>query len=267
MKKNINSFLFYSVSFLILAGFILKSCFGQNKEERLPPHSLVGQRFVPLDVDWGNPLYETSFDSNKSLQDWKLEGGKAMKVVDGRLVLESEAEGPHALENHLVCWLKKEMPANFLLEFKVCPQDRKNGLNILFFNARGLHGESIFSPSLKPRSGDFAQYHSGDLNNYHISYWAGDRGTANIRKNSGFHLVATGKDLIAEAPQGLFQTVRIYKQGGKVRLIVDDVVSAAFDDDGKRFGPVWAHSGWIGLRQMGRTVSCQYDNLKVYPIK
>jgi hypothetical protein len=49
--------------------------------------------------------------------------------------------------------------------------------------------------------------------------------------------------------------------------MVDDVISVAYDDDGKKDGPVWNHPGWIGLRQMGHTVRCEYDYLKVYPCK
>ena len=157
------------------------------------------------------------------LKDWRLEGGKRMSIADGKLVLESEpgANGSEVKVNHLVCWLLKEMPADFLLEFSVRPQNRKQGLNIVFFNARGLHGENIFQPPIRPRNGLFQQYHSGDLNNYHISYWAGDRGTANVRKNQGFHLVAVGKDLVAAAPADAFQTIRVYKRGGTIRLMVD----------------------------------------------
>lgn len=191
-----------------------------------------------------------------------------MRVIDGKLALES-AEGSVRSEigaNHLVCWLTKEIPADFLLEFSVRPQNRKQGLNIVFFNARGLHGEGVFDSSLAPRNGLFKQYHSGDLNNYHVSYWAGDRGTANVRKNRGFHLVATGPDLIVQAPAEAFQTVRLYKRGGQIRLTVDDIVSVAYDDDGKTYGPVWTHSGWIGLRQMGHTLRCEYDNLAVFPL-
>src|SRR5690606_21877515 len=125
-------------------------------------------------------------------------------------------------------------------------------------------GESIFDPALKPRTGFFAHYHSGDLNNYHVSYWAGSRGTANVRKNRGFHLVATGPDLVVEAPAASLQTIGIYKRGGMIRLTVDGVVSVAFDDDGKTYGPIWTHSGWIGLRQMGHTLRCEYDDLKVF---
>jgi hypothetical protein len=113
----------------------------------------------------------------------------------------------------------------------------------------------------------FAQYHSSDLNGYHISYWAGTRGTANVRKNAGFKLVATGPDRVVNGPADAFQVVRLYKRGGTIRLMVDDIISVAFDDDGKTYGPVWNHSGWIGLRQMGHTVHCEYDSLTVYPAK
>lgn len=187
-----------------------------------------------------------------------------MSVEKGKLVLESE---PGQRDNHLVCWLTKEMPAEFLLEFTVRPQNRKEGLNIVFFSTRGAKGESIFDPALKPRTGVFNQYHSSDINGYHLSYWAGDRGTANVRKNAGFKLVASGPDRVVDGPGDAFQVVRVYKRGGTIRLMVDDIISVAFDDDGKTHGPVWNHSGWIGLRQMGHTGRGEYDSLKVYPVK
>lgn len=155
-----------------------------------PPHPSVGQRFVPADIDWDRPAYQTSFDDASEFRRWRLEGGKRMSIAGGKLVLESE---PGKRDNHLVCWLDQEMPADFLLEFSVRPQNRAEGLNIVFFRTRGIRGESIFDAALKPRAGVFKQYHGSDLNGYHVSYWAGERTTANIRKNAGFHLVATGR--------------------------------------------------------------------------
>ena len=226
-----------------------------------PPHRDVGQRLVPADVDWTNPVYQTAFNDPAELKNWKLEGGRRASIEQGRLVLENSDK-----DDHLVCWLKTEAPADFLLEFSVRPQNRKEGLNIVFFNARGARSESVFDPTLKPRNGNFRQYHSGDLNNYHISYWAPNRGTVNVRKNAGFHLVATGTDLIADAPADAFQVVRLYKRGGKIRLMVGDIIAVAFDDDGKANGPVWTHSGWIALRQMGHTARCEYEHLKIFPL-
>ena len=223
----------------------------------------IRKTFIPEDVDFERPLYQSSFDDETALEDWKLEGGRKMSVANGSLVLESD---PENRRNHLVCWLKKEMPADFLLEFTVWPENRKDGLNIVFFNARGLKGESIFDPALAPRDGLFKLYHSGDLNNYHISYWAAGRDTTHIRKNKGFHKPAVGKDLVDGGPDG-FQTIRIYKRGGKIRLMVDDVVSLAYDDDGKTYGPVHAHSGWIGLRQMGHARRCEYGHVRIFSLK
>jgi hypothetical protein len=238
------------------------------KEKEPPPHPLVGQKLVPQDVDWEHPLYQTSFDAPAVLKDWRLEGGKSMRIADGKLILDSRPGSTRSEDkaNHLVCWLVKEVPGDFLLEFSLRPQNRKQGLNIVFFNARGIHGESIFSPALRPRDGLFAEYITGDLNNYHVSYWAGTRGSANIRKNYGFHLVSVGRDLVAPAPAAAFQTVRVYKRQGTIRLMVDNVVAVAYDDDGKTYGPVWNHSGWIGLRQMAHTVRCEYEHLKVFPL-
>lgn len=234
-----------------------------------PFHPLTNTLFAPGDVDRAHPVYITTFDPPDALADWRLEGGLRMSVANGALMLESRAPGPNlkVTDNHLVCWLTKEIPADFLLEFRVRPQNRQRGLNIVFFSARGLHGESIFAPTLQPRSGLFSQYHSGDLNNYHVSYWAGDRGTANVRKNKGFALVATGPDLISAAPAGSWQTVQLAKRGGTIRLAVDGILSVGYDDLGVEHGPVWNHSGWIGLRQMAHTVQCEYDDLKIFPLQ
>lgn len=233
------------------------------------PHPLAGSRWTAADVDFMHPVYVNEFEDVAALADWQLEGGLRMGVERGNLVLESQpgTTVSQANADHLVCWLRREMPADFLFEFTVRPVNRAQGLNIVIFNARGIHGEEIFNPALAPRDGTFAQYHSGDLDNYHCSYWAGDRSTANLRKNKGFKLVATGPDLVADAPPGGFQTIRVYKRGGTIRVTVDDVVSVAWDDDGKAFGPAITRPGWIGLRQMAHTVRCEYGRLRVYPIK
>ena len=64
-----------------------------------------------------------------------------------------------------------------------------------------------------------------------------------------------------------FQTVQIYKRGEKIRLMVDGVVALAFDDDGKTYGPVHTHSGWIGPAPDGATLRCEYEYVKVHPLK
>ena len=93
-------------------------------------HPLVGKPFKPADVDYNNPVYETSFEDEVVLRDWRLEGGKQMSVVNDNLVLQSQPTSNDS--NHLVCWLTKEAPSDFLLDFTVRPRDRKEGLNIVF---------------------------------------------------------------------------------------------------------------------------------------
>lgn len=238
-----------------------------DDEEGPPVSPLAGTRFVPEDVDWAHPVYTTSFDDPNELTQWKLEGGKRAAIEDGNLILESTPPVEGEESDHLVFWRDQVFPADFLLEFTFRPQSREKGLAIVFFNARGIQGEGIFEPVLKPRHGVFKQYHSSDLNCYHISYWAGARGTANIRKNAGFNLVATGPDLVSPGPAGEFQKIRVYKKGGLIRLIIDDVISAAWDDDGTIGGPIHTHDGWIGLRQMEHAVRGEYGEFAVYPLK
>jgi len=233
-------------------------------------HAANGTTFRPADVDYAHPIYKTEFDDPAEEGDWVLEGGKSMTIASGWLILES---APHAdpkkqSTNHLVCWLKKEVPADFFFETVLRPQNKREGLNIIFFNTRGVKGESIFDPSLAPRDGVFPLYHSGDLNSYHVSYWAPPRLTTHIRKNRGFHLVAASDtDIIAAAPPETFETLRIYKRGPMLRVLIEDKVLVAWDDDGKTFGPVHQHSGWIGLRQMGYTLRTEYERLAVYPLR
>ncbi len=244
----------------------IKKHFGKTEKSALPK---VGARFLPQDVDRTRPIYETYFESSNVLKDWRLEGGKRMSIANKHLLLESDLakKGKNdKCNDHLVCWLLKEVPADFSIEFTVRPENRKEGLNIVFFSARGLKGESIFDSNLKPRDGTYPQYHSGDLNAYHISYWAAGRGTANLRKSKGFHLVAEGKDLICDAPADAFQTVHVYKRGGAIRLMVDDIVALAWEDDGKLPGPSADREGWFGLRQMGHTIRCEYGHVKIYPL-
>ncbi|HEX5218061.1 MAG TPA: DUF1961 family protein [Verrucomicrobiae bacterium] len=235
----------------------------------LPRHPLVGQRFEPHAVNWDRPVYTNSFDDPATLKDWALEGGKSVAITNSVFVLESPpgAKTPEENTGHLVCWLRKEIPGDFLLEFSFRPLLRTQGLAIVFFNARGTNGESVFDPRLRKRDGTFIQYLRSDLNSYHVSYWAGDRGTSHLRKNYGAHVVAVGDDLIASAPADAFQTVRIYKRRGAIRVTVDGIIALAYDDDGKTHGPIWNHSGWIGMRQMSHAQRCEYNHLAVWALE
>jgi Domain of unknown function (DUF1961) len=192
--------------------------------------------------------------------DWVLEGRAAARVDNGRLYLINEG-------GHLVMWSTRRFPADFLLEFAVIPKDADNGLNIVFFAATGRDGRSIFDLSQQMRAGEFKRYHSGQLNAYHTSYWAVReegiaRGTAHIRKNHGFQLVAVGKDFITGQGRGPHR-VRVLKLNARIEVEVNGKLAVRWQDDGQTLGPV-LRGGFIGLRQMAHSRECSYTHFKVW---
>jgi len=195
--------------------------------------------------------------------DWVLEGKASALIENKRLVLKNDA-------SHLVFWNTREFPADLLIEFGVSPADPNNGLNLVFFAAKGRDGGSIFDLSQPMRDGEFKTYHSGALNCYHVSYWAIDpqgkeRGTAHIRKNHGFHLVSMGRDFIAGQGPGP-HCIRILKLSNKITVETNGKIEVRFEDDGKTYGPVWKE-GRVALRQMQHTGHSSYTHFKVWAVK
>ena len=114
------------------------------------------------------------------------------------------------------------------------------------------------------------------MNSYHVSYLSagprnssipGARRTANVRKNSGFWLVASGDDQIQGHGYGRVpHRVRLLKVKNHLQVEVNGKLSVSFTDDGKTYGPVWG-DGYIGLRQMNHILSATYQNLRVYRVE
>jgi hypothetical protein len=190
--------------------------------------------------------------------EWVLEGWATAEAKHGKLKLSNEG-------GHLVFWNTREFPADLLIEFEFSPQDDRKGLAIVFFAAKGRDGGSIFDLNQPKRTGEFKRYHSGEIDCYHTSYWANNakgeaRGTAHIRKNHGFALVAMGRDYITGTGTGPHR-VRILKIGPRIEIEVDGKLAIAWTDPDKPHG-----AGFIGLRQMSHTRAATYGNLKVYAV-
>lgn len=218
----------------------------------------------------GELLYENALASAEDIKDWKLEGPGVIEFADGWMQMRSSepnAEGPMG---HFVLWCPKDFPENFQAEWDIEILG-ENGLCIVFFAARGQDGQDAFDPALAPRNGIFKQYTKGEINCYHISYYAhapeSPRPTANLRKNHGFFLVSNGPAGIQPAEQGKGKTHRavLRKKGAHIRMAVDDRTIIDFTDDGQRAGAV-LEGGKIGLRQMKWTVA-RYRNFRVYALK
>jgi hypothetical protein len=163
----------------------------------------------------------------------------------------------------MVLWCPEEFPADVRIEWDFWPV-REPGLAIMFFHARGRGGEDLFDPELAARTGPYEQYHHGDIDAYHVSYfrrmWPAERAlhTCNLRKSHGFHLVAQGADplpgvLDADGPYAMCLDVA----DGEIAFSINDVTSFRWQDD----GPVLP-GGKIGFRQVAPLIG-EYANLRV----
>jgi hypothetical protein len=221
--------------------------------------------------DWQHE--ETLLEGDKRVKlptaDWVLEGPNAtLTELENGIRLSTNAPEDRKL-GHMVLWLTKEMPADFLLEYSFSPENDRKGLGIVFFNARNPEGDTLFDLDLPVRRGMFREYIIGAIDSYHVSPWAADdknlRRTANMRKNSGFMIVSIGNDRIGGSGPGP-HTVRILKRGGHVQVESNGVLALEYKDDGTAHGPVHNHPGLIGLRFMAHGGSAVVHDLKVWRV-
>jgi hypothetical protein len=221
---------------------------------------------APLESARGARLYAAALGGPADTRGWVIEGPATVEFQDGWMQMKSQR--PDGPEGHLVHWCPVEFPERFWAEwdFELLGEQ---GLCIVFFAARGQGGRDVFDPSLAPRNGIFRQYHSGDIDCYHVSYFANTPGSArrvaNLRKNSGFYLVANGPVGVTAARAGEVHRAVLVKDGARLRMAVDGRTIIDHTDDGRRAGPIWA-GGKIGLRQMQWTVG-RYRNFQVYALK
>ncbi len=214
----------------------------------------------------GSEIYVRRLAEPADVADWVLEGPGEIRFRDGWMELKSQRpDGPNG---HLVFWPRGDFPDRMLVEFEFEVLS-EHGLNILFFGARGHGGRDIFDPILKARDGTFIDYTHGDIDSYHISYFANapaePRAVANLRKNSGFFLLANGPVALPAGGTGRSHRAALLKEGARLRMAVDGEIIIDFTDDGARAGPVWG-AGRIGFRQM-QWSACRYRNLRVSALR
>jgi hypothetical protein len=213
-------------------------------------------------------IYNNPLASPADVESFRMEGDAAVSFPLGRMRLESVRGAEEGQKANFVYWCPDTFPSELAVEWDFRPI-REPGLAILFFAAKGRGGEDLFDPRLAARSGEYEQYHSGELNAFHISYfrrrWPEERRfhTCNLRKSFGFHLAAQGADPIpgvadAEGPYRLL----VVKQAEWIRFFINGLPIFEWEDDGSAFGPHLT-DGKIGFRQMSPLIA-EYANLKVY---
>lgn len=211
-------------------------------------------------------IYENSLSSPRDIEGFVMEGKGLASFPAGRLRLEHQLPPEEGQVANIVLWCPDKFPDCIEVSWDFWPV-QEPGLCIMFFAAKGVAGQSIFDT--KSRDGIYEQYHHGDVNMLHLSYFRrkeiDERSfhTCNLRKSYGFHLVAQGADPIPSviAAQGPYH-MRLHKRENDVLFWINHLLVLSWTDDGKSFGPPLA-DGWIGFRQCSPLIA-EYGNLKVY---
>lgn len=216
----------------------------------------------------GKVLYRNALASESDIEDFRLEGQAKFTFPNRRLRVENVLDPSLGQKANFVYWCPADFPDNVAFSWEFSPL-KEPGLCMFFFSATGRNGEDLFDPKLAPRSGEYRQYHHGDINALHASYFrrnapksAMQLNLCNLRKSWGFHLVAQGPDPIPSADRASPPyRIQVVKIGPRLWFNIQDILCYQWTDDGKSFGPLLGR-GKIGFRQMAPMVA-EYANLQV----
>ena len=213
-------------------------------------------------------LYRNPLAGPGDVAGWVAEGPLRLGSHDGALelsgMLDDREFGDHA---HWTFWCPEEFPDRIRISWEFLPL-AEPGLAMLFFAAVGHGGQDLFSPALASRTGYYPQYHSGDIDALHVSYFrhkfASERAfrTCNLRKSAGFELVAQGADPLPPTEDAAdFYRLELVKDGPLVEFSINGLPLFEWRDaPGKALG-----GGRIGFRQMA-PLRAAYRNLVVAKI-
>lgn len=215
-------------------------------------------------------IYENSLSSEEDIEGFVLEGSAKLSFPEGKLRMENAISATQGQKANYVLWCPVDFPSDVRVEWSFQPLTEP-GLAILFFAAKGRNGEDIFDGALTKRTGEYVQYHHGDIDAFHVSYFRrkepDERAlhTCNLRKSYGFYLVSQGGDPIPDADEcKQMYKLALEKKGNLVRFLVEEVEVFRYEDDGETYGPLLG-GGKIGFRQLAPMIA-EYADLKVYAL-
>jgi hypothetical protein len=159
---------------------------------------------------------------------------------------------------HIQFWNKQAHPENFIIRLKFQAAS-PFPLHMVTFCARGVNGEDVLDPKLKPRFGIAAQYMFGDIQNYRISYWSGKRGTSNMRRAPGRKLTAKEAGDVPAYALEREVNLEIIRWKGRVVFNVDGETLVDWTDE-EPFD-----DGFFSLRLMAAAKGW-YDDYEVYEL-
>lgn len=218
-------------------------------------------------ADWQR-IYHNPLAAASDVEGFRMEGQGLVSFPEGKLRLENGMDPEAGQAANFVFWCPEDFPADVAVSWEFRPL-REPGLAILFMAARGAAGKDLFDPSLTQRTGIYDQYHHGEMDAFHISYfrrkWPEERQfhTCNLRKSYGFHLVAQGADPIPGV-EDVAEPYRMLavKQGSAISFYINELSVFSWQDDGEAYGPLLG-GGRIGFRQMAPLLA-EYANLQVF---
>lgn len=215
-------------------------------------------------------IYANHLRTSEDIKDFILEGQAQINFDNGCMELENALANDLGQRANYVLWCPQIFPEDVEIRWEFRPVT-DHGLCILFFAAGGKDGRDLFDTSLAVRTGEYVQYHSGDINAFHVSYFRrkepDERAfhTCNLRKSCGFHLVAQGGDPIPDAEDAKeFYQMAVVKRGNRISFLVNGLSVFEYIDDGRTYGGLLG-GGWIGFRQLA-PLKAQYRDLKVYAL-
>lgn len=220
----------------------------------------MGRAREETDLLYGNPLAGPA-----DVADWIAEGPLNLARHEGALELSGQLDdeqfGDHS---HWTFWCPVEFPDCIRISWEFLPL-AEPGLAMVFFSAAGHGGRNLFSPQLAPRTGYYPQYHSGDIDALHVSYFrhkhAEERAfrTCNLRKSAGFELVAQAADPLPPTEDALdFYRMELVKDGPRVEFSINGLPVLDWTDPGEKV----LGRGYFGFRQMA-PLRAAYRNLAV----
>ncbi len=212
-------------------------------------------------------IYENPLAQETDITDFVMEGSAICDFSEGFLKMENAISSDAGQRANYVLWCLEIFPDNIKITWEFKPI-REPGLAMLFFGARRKGGGSIFDGSLTPRTGEYVQYHHGEIDAFHVSYFRrkepDERAfhTCNLRKSYGFHLVCQGADPLPDASEDAeWYRISVEKRTEGVRFSINELLLFDFADDGKTYGGLLGE-GRIGFRQLAPMIG-GYRNLMV----
>ncbi len=215
-------------------------------------------------------IYENPLEKAEDIKRFILEGKADIGFENNCMRLKNAMDNGLGQKANYVLWCPETFPENLKITWEFKPVTDV-GLCILFFAAEGREEKDLFDPSLARRTGEYPQYHSGDINAFHVSYFRrkepDERAfhTCNLRKSRGFHLVAQGADPLPSAADAAdFYRIAVTKYHDRITFSIHDLCVFTYEDDGITYGAT-LKGGKIGFRQLA-PLTAEYRNLKVYKL-